>query len=1169
MAELVLTKEQQAVVENRGGTLLVSAAAGSGKTKVLVDRVLARVAEPSENCNVDDFLMITFTQAAAAELRGKLIAALSERLAQQPEHRHLQRQMSRVYLAQISTVHAFCSTLLREYAHVLELPSDFRVCDEQEAIRLRQRAMQNVLETAYSNLEPGSELAAALDMLGAGRDDRALAELIEKVYSAMQCFCAPDERLMECRSMLDVSAYTDVGQTIWGQYLLRELRGYLDDCLSSLQDARTLIETTEALQPYYPTILENIETVKQLAGAVSWEEIRTAAPDFGRLNAIRKCPEPEKQKKVQMLRKRVVDGLRRRLGKFALPSEELLQDLQLSGKALRGLLLLTERFSDAYRKEKLRRHALDYNDLEHETLRLLLTRQGQPTAEAREVSKRYTEIMVDEYQDTNDVQDAIFNAISRNGQNLFFVGDVKQSIYRFRLADPTIFLEKYKSFAPYTAAKPGQPRKILLSDNFRSHPEILDAANAVFRLTMTERVGGLRYGDAEALRPRRVMPEMGAPAVELHCIDMQSVPMQPPVERAEVEAEFVAERIAKLLDGTERIPEGEQLRPIRAEDIVILFRSLSGKAGIYMEALRRRGILSVCGNDDIFSSQEIVFLVALLQVIDNPHQDIPLLTVLLSPVFGFTADELAAVRAKNRRSDLFDALRSAERTRDFCETICRFRELAQQLPLCTLLDELDEKLMLRSIYGALPGGVQRGRNLDTFYAMAGSFESGDRHGLNYFLRYLDVVKERGVSSEDTAVTGAVRLLTVHKSKGLEFPVVFLADLCKSFNHTDARASVLVDTELGIGCSVYDMARRIVYPTIARSAIADRLEKENISEEMRVLYVAMTRAKYRMIMTCCTRRLVSKLTSIARDLTIPAGNAMIEGADCLGDWILMTAMTRTEAGALFALSNRPDVTRVSEHPWRILSHDALDYLPQKTQQQMLEQQDKQPLPPLQKRSYPYTAATEAPTKLTATQLKGRELDEEVSEHTAEKKPQLRFVRPRFVTGLRPLTPAERGTAIHLAMQYLDFAACTDPEGIRRELLRLEQQRFLTRQQLDAVEPEKLWRFFAGPLGQRVLHAQQVIREFKFSVLEDGSLYDPALQGEEILLQGVTDCCLIERGGLTILDFKSDHLRQGEEPERAEYYRGQLDAYSRALSRIFSRPVNERVIYFFSTDTAVFL
>ena len=492
MAELVLTKEQQAVVENRGGTLLVSAAAGSGKTKVLVDRVLARVAEPSENCNVDDFLMITFTQAAAAELRGKLIAALSERLAQQPEHRHLQRQMSRVYLAQISTVHAFCSTLLREYAHVLELPSDFRVCDEQEAIRLRQRAMQSVLETAYSNLEPGSELAAALDMLGAGRDDRALAELIEKVYSAMQCFRAPDERLMECRSMLDVSAYTDVGQTIWGQYLLRELRGYLDDCLSSLQDARTLIETTEALQPYYPTILENIETVKQLAGAVSWEEIRTAAPDFGRLNAIRKCPEPEKQKKVQMLRKRVVDGLRRRLGKFALPSEELLQDLQLSGKALRGLLLLTERFSDAYRKEKLRRHALDYNDLEHETLRLLLTRQGQPTAEAREVSKRYTEIMVDEYQDTNDVQDAIFNAISRNGQNLFFVGDVKQSIYRFRLADPTIFLEKYKSFAPYTAAKPGQPRKILLSDNFRSHPEILDAANAVFRLTMTERDGGLR-----------------------------------------------------------------------------------------------------------------------------------------------------------------------------------------------------------------------------------------------------------------------------------------------------------------------------------------------------------------------------------------------------------------------------------------------------------------------------------------------------------------------------------------------------------------------------------------------------------------------------------------------------------------------------------------------------
>lgn len=1156
MTEIKLTEQQRAAVEHRGSTLLVSAAAGSGKTKVLIDRVLRRVEE--EQRNVDDFLMITFTQAAASELRGKLIARLSERLADCPENRHLQRQMSRVYLAQISTVHAFCASLLREYAHILELPADFRVSDEQEATTLRERAMQTTLESAYTRVSQDAELAAALDMLGAGRDDRALPELILKIYAGVQCWSKPDERMQTLRKTLDFSDIRDVGQTPWGEYLLEEFRAFLSDCARSLTIACEKIAASESLQGYLPTYSQNLELVRALTAAEGWEALRAVPIDFGRLKPIRNCPEPELQERLKADRKRVVDGVRTRLERFSLPSAEAIADLECSATALRGLLRLTEDFSEAYQSEKRRRHVLDYNDLEHETLRLLYGRGSTPTAAAREIGARFAELMIDEYQDTNAVQDAIFAAIATEGKNLFFVGDVKQSIYRFRLADPTIFLDKYRTFADEPSA--GEPRRILLSDNFRSHRELLSAANDVFRLTMTPRVGGLRYGDAEALRPNRTFADMGAPAVELHCIDMSDLPARPPTPREQIEAEFVARRIAEMLENGEKIPEGENgLRPIRAEDIVILMRSLSGKAPIYREALRRHGIRSVCGSDDLFAAEEIAFLTAFLRVIDNPHQDIPLLTVLLSPVIRFSADDLARLRAQKRDGDLYDALCVGERAAEFRSMLEPLRSLAARETLHTLLDAIDEQCSVRAVYSAREGGEQRRQNIERFFGLADEYERGDRCGLSGFLRYLDGLRERGVSTDAEQSVGAVRLMSVHKSKGLEFPVVFLADLCKKFNTADATETVLVDPQLGIGASIYDPELHISYPTAARTAISDRIRKENLSEEMRVLYVAMTRAQYRMVMTCCARNLRTRMETLARDL--PVTDTLVESAGSLGDWILMSALTRTESGVLLGAQSAERT--VSDTPWRITMNDALA-LTQTEEARETAQTVHVAVSPLRRVAYPHAAAETAPSKLTATQLKGRTLDDEVATD-ALAAPPLRFTKPSFEN--RPLSPMERGTAIHLAMQYADYAACTSADGVRAELARLLSLRQLTPQQVEAVDPERIVRFFRSELGQRVLQSKNVVREFKFSVLEDAAIYDPALAGEKVLLQGVTDCCILEADGLTILDFKSDRVRRGEEAERAEYYRGQLDAYSRALSEIFERPVRERILYFFATDTAV--
>lgn len=1155
MNKIELTTQQKAVVDHRGSALLVSAAAGSGKTKVLVDRVLRRVEE--EGRNVDEFLMITFTQAAATELRGKLIDRLSEQLSLRPNDRHLQKQMSRVYLAQISTVHAFCAGLLREYAHVLDLPSDFRIGDEQETAKLRERAVVRLLEKTYAE-ERDEAVEDCLRILATGRDDTLLIRLIEKLYDDLQCWKDPKARLAELRASLCLEEDVAPETTVWGDYWLKNLREFADGACRRLTHCCDLIATEPTLAPYAATFAENAALLRAFSEVRTWREAAALSPEGGRLKAIRNCAAPELQARVKETRRRIFDELKRRLVLFRTPIDDTVADLRRCGGALTGLTVLCERFAAGYRAEKLSRHILDYNDLEHEALRLIYGGSTRPTAYAAEISQRFAEIMIDEYQDTNAVQDAVFQGISRDGANLFFVGDIKQSIYRFRMADPTIFLDKYRTYRDKSAAHPGEPTRILLSKNFRSDREILSAANAVFRLTMTPSVGGLYYGDEEALYPGSDFAPQGSPAVELHCVDMDDLPSYPPVGRDEAEAEFVASRIEQMLhDGTMISVSDTELRPIRADDIAILMRSLSSKANTYLAALRRHGIRCVCGNDDLLATEEIAFVWALLRILDNPHQDIPLLTVLLSPVVGCTAEDAASLRAACRDGDLFDALSQSERFRPLTELLQTLRKTAREGDLRVLLEEAAERLSLRAVFGAMDGGKQRLANLSLFFGLADRFSDGEHFGLPAFLRYLDALKEKGISSGAETSDGAVRLMTMHKSKGLEFPVVFLADLSKQFNIMDSTEPVLVDPVLGLGAMCYDPVGRVSYPTVARAAISDRIRKQNMSEELRVLYVAMTRAKHRMVMTCCARGIERKLRGLVQSLE--ESDAPGERATSMADWVLMTALTRTEAGELFRLGAAPERRSVSEFPWRICVHAAT--VPGR--ERVAETPTAEPtrhIDFLPTHSATLAART-APSKLTATQLKGRTLDDEAAEET---RLPLRFDKPSFDRGA--LSPAERGTAIHMAMQFIRYEACGDLAGIRAELSRLVRQKFLTEQQGQAVDPNRLAAFFASPTGQRVLHAKKVIREFKFSVLQDAERYDPALHGEQILLQGVTDCCFLEEDGAVILDFKSDRLRSGEEAARAETYRSQLDAYASALGEIFAVPIKERILWFFATDTA---
>ena len=1185
MAEIVLTPQQQEAIENRGGTLLVSAAAGSGKTKVLVERVMHRLCEDNGANSINDFLIITYTKAAAQELRGKIAAAISEALvdkiaADYKLYLHLARQLSRIYLAQISTVHAFCANLLRDYAHELGIFPDFRIADEVECVLWQQQALDRTLDETYAGLDEKAECKAFLDRLGAGRDDRACARILLQAYSSVQCHPDPGGWIRECLQDLEPGSAADISKTRWGEYLIGEFRHTLAEQIQVMERGLSRLSVNGAVEEKYgPTFQRNLEQLRELyarSQTGDWDEIfRHKITDFGSLRPVQK-QDPALLERLRQPRKQCIERVKKAQDVFSMPSEEALTELRSVAPAIKGMFRMLETFIAHYRAIKQQHRAMDFGDLEHETIRLLSRADGSPSDAALEIRGRYCEIMVDEYQDSNAVQDRIFRAVSRDGVNLFMVGDVKQSIYRFRLADPGIFIQKYLAYGDAKEVRGKGPRRVMLSSNFRSRPQILSAVNDIFSLCMSERVGDIRYGEAEKLRSGIYPGPAAKPCVELHCLNTEG--WEKGDSKDALEARLVANQIRSLLDERRPVRDGGTQRPVEPGDIVILLRSMRAHAQAYLHALQALGIDAVSDqSDDILQTSEVSVLLAYLQILDNPHQDIPLLSVLLSPLCGLDAERVAKVRAGRRGVDFYGALLDYSHENDdfsaFLRQFDRLRIASRQEHVGTLVRMIFEQTGLRDIFSAMPDGAQRLENLRTIYQMAAAFDPDGPGRLHDFLTRIERQRERGVTAAGAGNPKAVRIMSIHKSKGLEFPVVIVAGLSTKFNTDDDRQAVQIHPELRTGCDVVDLARRIKYPSIAKQAILSRLRAERVSEELRVLYVALTRPKDLLIMSYASAHLRTALRDIADQLAPDGPVSLSRRAGSLGHWVLMAAMRRGEAVELFELGGRPEETLASDDPWTIRLWTP-DMLPEITGQ-AAEVHDETPALPADIESlisfrYPHEAATSAPAKLTATQFKGRNLDEESAEGSpAPRSVEYSLRQPLFLQGRRALSAAERGSAMHLAMQYIRYECCENEDAVRQELKRLVDEGFLTEPQAGAVAPEKILALFRSDLGRRILNAPEVVREFKFSILTDASLHDPALAGEQLLLQGVTDCCLLERDGLCVVDFKTDQIRPGQEQARAEYYRGQLDAYSLALSRIFERPVRQKCLYFFATDTAVCL
>ena len=1158
MAEFKPTASQQAAIDTRGCAMLVSAGAGSGKTRVLTERLMAYITDPKAGADIDSFLIITYTRAAAGELRGRITEELSRRLSADPHNARLRRQSALIRRAQIGTIHSFCADLLRENCQEAKLSPDFKILDEERSDAMRQACLDRVLEDAYAGLENDPDFQLLADTVGEGRDDSALAALILELHTRMQCHAFPAAWAEDQTRLLSEPA-ADAGDTIWGRELLgwlARLAGHwsreLDALIALMRDEPAIFA---AYAEHYEDIAAQVREVQRSA-LLGWDRVSALLPlNVPRLPSLRNSPDKELGEYLKKRRTACIDAFKDAAKVFAAPSEKLLRDMAATAPAMRALLKLTLDFDRAYAHDKQSRGLADYSDLEHKAASLLMNPDGTPTALAGRLSRRYTEVMVDEYQDVSRVQDAIFSAVSDGGRRLFLVGDVKQSIYRFRLADPAIFNGKYRAYAePDSGA-----RRILLRENFRSRREILDAANAVFSCCMSETLGDADYDGNAALVYGAACYEGEAPKPELLLYELPEAQAEESPDKTALEAAFTARQIRALVRSGATVTDGAGTRPMDYGDIAVLLRSPGKTGGVYREALMNLGIpVGSAQGSGFFETPEVSLVLSVLTVMDNPHKDIPLITVLRSAAFGFTPDELSYIRAANRDADFFTALEAAGETDDKCRSfltiLSALRAEAMDLSASETVWLVIEKLDLLALCSAMDDGARRRENLMALAELSESFESTGYRGLHRLSLWFQALAAKGQEPSIAPGAGrAVQIISIHRSKGLEYPVVFLCEAARRFNTRERSGTVLVHPALGLGPRVVDLQNRVRYPSLARLAIAERQAREDQSEEMRLLYVALTRAKERLFVVGSCKNAQKTLEKAGALAHPPIAPETLMGASNYLSWLLCACLADGE-----------------EHFKIRVCRDGDEDVQTAEAEREAVPADPEAAKELERRltfAYPHQAAVELPSKVTATELKGRyERDPDAEDLIKPKSYSFRM--PTLGEGERGLTATEKGVATHLVLQYMDFAKAASRAGIRAEVERLCAARFLSKKEAEAVNIAAIERLFRSELGKRMLRAEKPLREFRFSLLLDAGRLYPGTEGEQLLLQGVVDCCLEENGELVIIDYKTDSVRTEEEiANRAALYRGQLAAYAEALSRIFQKPVKEGVLFFLTPGKEV--
>ena len=1210
---------QRKAIEIKGKNVLVAAAAGSGKTAVLVERIVQRIQK--RECDVDEILVVTFTNAAAAEMRERIEGALQKALEKEPGNLHLQKQLVLLHAASISTLHAFCQSVIRQNFHLLDLDGRFRLGTQQEMELLQRDVLEELFEKKY---EEGSEdFLAFVDAYGNAKSDEILYELILSLYAFSRSQPFPEAWLLSLSEDFSLSHTAGLAETKWMLPVSREIRRNLEACHDIVEE---MIDSAGLLccEFYLPLFQEDREILRSLEEAekVSWSALRDAvfAVKFGRMTAPKGTEAEVKDifsAKREQLKKRI-KNLKESC--FMLSEEEMLEDLRGQKNLLLTICQLTIAFGDAFATEKKKKSLADFNDLEHFALEILRDKEAvelAPSAAAKALQARYKEVMVDEYQDTNGVQEAILSLVCcKEPGNLFVVGDVKQSIYRFRLADPGLFMEKYQSYPQL----PEKAARIDLAQNFRSRASVLGAVNYLFVQLMDEGAAELSYGEAEALHPGLVYPEAqdktvsAAVEMDLICKDPDREEKISDDEEQEerqgfsLEAAYIAQRIRALKEEKLQVFDKEtgSYRPLAWRDIVILLRSPRGKAGILLEALRTKDIPAYATVEEgYFQETEIQVMLSVLKVIDNPYQDIPLAAVLYSPLGGFSAAELAYVRL-SATGKLFDALLSLtapdteaaaaikEKAGTFLGLLRQWRDVSRRAGVPELIWKIFEDTGYYEYNGGMPGGMLRQANLRLLHDRAAEYEQTNFRGLFRFLRFIEKMQSAGTDLASARTLGeaedVVRIMSIHKSKGLEFPVVIAGDLGKQFNLRDSRDTLLLHKKYGIGPYCIDAEASVRYPTFARIGIACQLVNETKAEELRVLYVALTRAREKLILVGSVKKIAEKAAQWCRQTDsakVLLPEYQIAEASSYLDWIC-PAIARHPDGALLREQDSsarnwvcPPIDYEAKWQLQMISADEIalpkDNALAEERSYLTAALSGQNLPDSPEKDwvtqrlswrYPDFGTREAAAKLSVTEAKRRFEMEDGQSRPLFTEYKIQH-RPRFMQQTKGLQGNEYGTLLHTVMQHLDLQGTLDVEGIKLQVEKMTECQIILPEQAEYIQAAGIARFFKTTLGQRIVQAKQVERELPFSWMLPASRFYPEVRDteEQIFMQGIADLLLIEPDGCVLVDYKTD--KNGSSEELAEKYRLQMELYSEAVSSILGKKVKEKYLYAFHSGEVISL
>ena len=1204
MTNMAWTNEQQAAIDSRGQTLLLSAAAGSGKTAVLVERIIRRLLDKEYPIDITELLVVTFTKAAAAEMRDRIGTALMKALSETKDPR-VERQLALLPSAQISTLHAFCQHVIRKYFYTIDLDPAFSIAGEEELNLLRRQVLEDVFLSYYEDDEKASILYPLADMFGSDRGDDILMDTVSRMYTYARSLAWPEHWLKEAARAYDVAPDAVIDDMVWAGPIKDAVRRILEEDARLYDGVLYHLRQREAFAPACDTFVAEQAALRQAAQARSWNDLSrfVRAIDFPRLKSLRKLSDDDKA--VWERCKKVRDDVKKDVIKtlqavyFSATPEEWLDGMRAMKPVMDGLVTLTLDFAKAYGAAKKEKGWIDFSDLEHFCLQILLAPDASPehpvpSAAAEELRSQYEEVFIDEYQDTNGVQELITRLVSGE-DNRFMVGDIKQSIYRFRLADPTLFLEKYQSFSRDEKAV---QRCIDLGRNFRSVPVVLDAVNAVFSRAMTAEAAGMDYGEREKLYAGRQAPDderwIGGP-VEVDIVPTSSDEEDDDGSTAfEKECRFIAGRIGELLaSGRMAARKDGTLEPLSYRHIVVLLRSMAGKADVLIQALQEGGIPSYAEQSGgYFAAVEVQVMLALLRCIDNPEQDLAMAAVLRSPLVGLDETALAGVRLAGDGTlwqnlpafvaSLPDGVDEKEDLQQFMAAFDSWRTYSRRHGVAELLQRLYDDTAYVDFVGAMPGGDVRQANLKALYDRARQYEEAGFRGLFRYLQLMDKMKEDGLDLAPAKVVSekedVVRIMSIHKSKGLEFPVVFVADMGKAFNRRDTQDQILFHNRLGIGLKQYDPEWRMSYPTLIWSGIAAQLRWEGTAEEERILYVAMTRARDQLILT-------GHSSHIDRDWQRWTSRLNPVQAKSYFDWVMPAALAPfgAKADADYA---RPGAAwqdaiwqvRIAKAvPAGTVEEGAYDGEPRL---EALRRGDLTGTPVLSwldeqlSWQYAYPQAVRTAAKFSVSEVKRRYQElhsDELQDEAALSVPAAAVIPtapgeddafaalPPWLAGEEAaVSGAQRGTALHKALQYITPAADQTTATLRREIDAFVRQGLLSREEAELVYVPVLAAFCQSDIGRRMAESPELHREYPFTVLLAGGDPLPETEtGEQILIQGVIDCLFREDDAWILVDYKSDRL------ETADAFRSryavQLALYKRAVEQITHRPVEETYIY----------